>query len=512
MKNYTQILLSLLGITLFQTALAQTSQTANTSNQIYISSGVQWSDWGTNYGNGTNGTISNNGIFIFKGRKFTNSGIYSSTAGSKDSFNSSYIDTIAGSFRARFYDVIFNNGSHNFSITNDSGIMVNHNINLNSLIVTTNRNDSSTGAINIANGATYTGTMSSSKHVDGYVTKFGNSSFIFPVGNNGKYHPLTISAPSNTSSALGVAYFYSNPATADPTGGAHSLSSLTSPLMSVSNNQFWDVVTVQSPMVVDVTVNFESLVGGYVYGYAVKMVGWNKSTGKWEIMGNGAPTAMTSGGTITNTGIDLSKYSAITIGSSLEVLPVQLISFTGQKFNDHESQLDWTTASETNNQEFIVERSSDGLVFTEIGRKAGAGNSGSINNYELIDLTPLSGINYYRLKQVNFDGTFDYSNVISVSFDGINANAEEDDKVDLLNSLSAPALRITTPASWSNNSYTIEVFNISGQMVKSLGDFDMGGGSEEIKNLDLGSLPSGVYVAVLSNNTQKRKKTFKVLK
>ncbi len=98
------------------------------------------------------------------------------------------------------------------------------------------------------------------------------------------------------------------------------------------------------------------------------------------------------------------------------VLPVSLIEFTGEE-KGKGINLKWTTASETDNDNFIVERSPDSRVFAEIGRMSGHGNSTSLNNYEMLDMNPFDGINYYRLVQVDFDGTEKTSKVIAISVD-----------------------------------------------------------------------------------------------
>ncbi len=75
--------------------------------------------------------------------------------------------------------------------------------------------------------------------------------------------------------------------------------------------------------------------------------------------------------------------------------------------------LHWTTASETNNELFTVERSADGFEFLPIANIKGAINSTNFINYSIKDLNPLNGINYYRLKQTDSDGEFEYSEIIS---------------------------------------------------------------------------------------------------
>ena len=71
----------------------------------------------------------------------------------------------------------------------------------------------------------------------------------------------------------------------------------------------------------------------------------------------------------------------------------------------------WATASEQNSAYFAVERSGDGRAFVEIGRVAAAGTSGQVHTYELLDRQPLVGVAYYRLRQVDVDGTATYSPV-----------------------------------------------------------------------------------------------------
>jgi hypothetical protein len=100
-------------------------------------------------------------------------------------------------------------------------------------------------------------------------------------------------------------------------------------------------------------------------------------------------------------------------------LPVDLLQFNG-KAEGHNIRLYWSTASEKNNSHFEVERSSDGIHFTSIGRVAGAFNSSQVNTYEFYDTQPRRGINYYRLVQYDADGTRINSHIIAVNqYNGI---------------------------------------------------------------------------------------------
>jgi hypothetical protein len=97
-------------------------------------------------------------------------------------------------------------------------------------------------------------------------------------------------------------------------------------------------------------------------------------------------------------------------------LPVRLINFTATLNADNKSVLiKWTTASELNNAYFLVERSTNGIDFVAIGKITGKGNSTTLQDYSLTDNAPFSGKNYYRLTQVDVEGTSDYSQVVTVN-------------------------------------------------------------------------------------------------
>ena len=106
-----------------------------------------------------------------------------------------------------------------------------------------------------------------------------------------------------------------------------------------------------------------------------------------------------------------------TIGSCSSGLPINLLSING-----HNEQtvniINWTTSSEINNSHFDIERSEDGIEFTKIGETKSAGNTTVNTNYSFTDKSPLSGTNYYRLKQWDFNGEFQYSKIISIETKG----------------------------------------------------------------------------------------------
>jgi Bacterial Ig domain len=99
-----------------------------------------------------------------------------------------------------------------------------------------------------------------------------------------------------------------------------------------------------------------------------------------------------------------------------QTLPVKLISFSG-RLNGTKVDLNWVTANELNTKQFEVERGSDGISFTKIGAVAAKGNSNTATSYDFVDPSPLAGVNYYRLKIVDIDGKFEYSQIVIIRID-----------------------------------------------------------------------------------------------
>lgn len=110
-----------------------------------------------------------------------------------------------------------------------------------------------------------------------------------------------------------------------------------------------------------------------------------------------------------------SGFSGFGISSAPAIgpLPVNLISFTGKNVAEG-NQLNWNTSSETNNESFIIERSDNAKDFKSIGQVRGNGTTSEKNNYSYLDSQFEPGLNYYRLKQLDFNGKYGYSNTIVI--------------------------------------------------------------------------------------------------
>lgn len=101
---------------------------------------------------------------------------------------------------------------------------------------------------------------------------------------------------------------------------------------------------------------------------------------------------------------------------SLAALPVNLLSFSG-RFINNQVQLNWATAQEQNNKEFEIQYSATGSNFETIGKLPGKGNINTISQYNYATSQFRSGTNYYRLKQIDYDGRADHSRIVSIVVD-----------------------------------------------------------------------------------------------
>jgi hypothetical protein len=141
----------------------------------------------------------------------------------------------------------------------------------------------------------------------------------------------------------------------------------------------------------------------------------------WTNGGAGAtrPSSMSPGRTLASgyaLRYGLSSFSQFGIAHSNVVpLPIELLSFTG-KNEGKKNLLEWSTASETNNDYFSLERSQDASNFVVFTTVDGSGSAVEINSYRAVDEDPFYGITYYRLKQTDYNGNYTYSQVIPLSF------------------------------------------------------------------------------------------------
>ncbi len=173
-------------------------------------------------------------------------------------------------------------------------------------------------------------------------------------------------------------------------------------------------------------------------------------------------------------------------------LPIELIDFKG-KYINNQSVLSWITASEKDNDYFILERSEDAHEFTQIGKIDGAGNSNSFLNYQFIDPKPINQVAYYRLKQIDFDGQYSYSQVIA-----LRNNQKLNTEIKAYPNPSNGNFLITNIPFQTGEAFVCQVFNMQGELLKK--DLHISDTNNNFQ-LQLNELKSGVYWVSLTNGT-----------
>lgn len=267
----------------------------------------------------------------------------------------------------------------------------------------------SNGLLILAHGSTMSDPADASSHAEGFVRKVGNTAFTFPVGGGGVYAPISISAPSTNTHHFTARYVS---ASSHPTY-LHTSKDIT--LDHLSQCEYWFLDRTNSTTNVSVTLSWNTPRSCGVTDLSQLAVArWNGS--QWKDHGGTAIGSLTSGSITTSAPVSLfASPSPFTLASTglANPLPIELISFTAVD-EGATVRTEWSTAVEVNNDHFEVERSQDGVMFEAIGSVEGAGNSQSTNHYSFLDEQPLGGTSYYRLKQVDTDGTFTYGPVAAV--------------------------------------------------------------------------------------------------
>jgi hypothetical protein len=171
-------------------------------------------------------------------------------------------------------------------------------------------------------------------------------------------------------------------------------------------------------------------------------------------------------------------------------LPVNLLSYEAEKL-PAEVELRWTTSSEVNNDFFTIERSKDGIGFEPIGRVKGSGNTQSTTEYKFIDRASFTGINYYKLRQTDFDGTNEELGIRAVKGD-------EDRSFKLYPNPSAGGQVFLSYKADFDETITVQISNIAGELVyRSLWDKNS---VLDQHMIDVSQFAGGMYLVQIVGN------------
>ena len=249
-------------------------------------------------------------------------------------------------------------------------------------------------------------------------TNSGNSSGLFPVGtvSDNRSALLEYTTAPTSAGYLTVQFKAINPTTTSAgTNGLTLTDQYNWQLDNIATDGYWEISTGMVGGNYNLTLRPKGFTTiGNTFDVCRIIKSPNTHT-TWTLDGvHGTTSGTQSDFTISRTGMSGFSYFAIAYPTAAP-LPVELISFQANCIDNKGVALTWSTASEHNSANFTVEKSRDGINWSVLSTLAGAGNSTSILNYEIVDADNANGTIYYRLTQFDFDGASETFNIASVN-------------------------------------------------------------------------------------------------
>jgi hypothetical protein len=374
----------------------------------------------------------------------------------------------------RFYNIVFNKTGGNVTL-NSTNAEISGSATFTAGRV--NAPNATTARMEFLDNATTTGANNNS-YVNGWVRKVGNDAFVFPVGDDGFYAPIAISAPANTTDHFTATYdrVYPTP---------YSILSKDPTLDHVGNCEHWILNRTNGTSNVFVELSYDNTRScGITTGQesALRVARWDGAV--WRDHGNTTATLIPTNAI--RSGAAISSFSPFTLASanSFNPLPLELLTFKGKINHKGEAELTWQTASELNIAGFEVEKSTDNREFRKIGF-VNAKNA-NLNAYSFID-KDFAGLSYYRLRVVETNKTFRYSQTISL------------DKTKAVQLLIYPNpasekdfVRVALGARNEINSISIQILSQTGKILAEVvGNLET---TETQLTEKLQNLPKGLYI------------------
>lgn len=340
--------------------------------------------------------------------------------------------------------------------------------------------------LTVENGGNITGYSSSSYIIPEGAGKLllyatvGGSPINFPMGTSTSYTPATITLTSGTDQ-----YFKGGVIDGVWSNGTTGTNlALSDPMV----NRTW-ILTADATHQVDISMQWSA--NDHVNGFDPSSAVSNIYDSQWNTQS--ATITGSDPYTLSLTGLnDINNDAIHAVSASSVSLPIELMRFYGN-YDGKVVMLNWSTATENDNDYFTVERSTninpDGSQWKEIGSIKANGNSNAIINYNFNDNIPNTEVqvNYYRLKQVDFDGKYSYSNIVPIHI------LTNDEILVYPNPSSNGIFQIQ-----GITNIQIEVYNNTGQLIKIL--------ENNATEIDISDYPSGIYY-IKYNNT-----FFKIIK
>lgn len=414
----------------------------------------------------TNINVTGNSSIHLKDTKLTNNGSFNNPSGTVviEGSAATSLTTIGGINPTTFYNLVINKSANDAALTQT--VNISNNLNLES------------GKIEIANFNLFMGNNATISNInkDRYIKtngtgmlqrKVGNSFVVFPIGK-ATFNPARL---KNIGTIDIFNIRVEDHLLQDGTSGASLTTNVVPKTWFISEN-------VVGGSDVTMRLIWRPVHSGSGFDANASQI-THYTSGYWNDLGVEATS------TADNSYSSDHKYreaSNITSFSPFGVksgssLPVELLYFYGEKIGK-QIELSWQTATELNNDYFDVEWSTNGIDFKKIGQIKGGGTTNNVQFYDFVHPNPVKGNNYYRLRQVDFDKKYEYTNTINITI-------EENNKI--INIYPNPTTHYLNIESEDLIGETMQLFNVNGQLIKAFQHQSVH------TNLSIMDIPSGTY-------------------
>jgi hypothetical protein len=367
------------------------SQTAATNTGIlYVTGSSDILFAGSDFTNNSGSALTNNGQLYIKGNLTNNQSAMAIGTGTLY-LNGSSAQSVNGSQSFKTYHLNTNNGA---------GITLNNNLSVSGIhtfasgIITTS---ATPNYLVYEAGSSYTGDADS-RHVNGWVKKFGTTNFAFPVGTATIERTAGI---TNLSVSSEINAIYRQPTT--------NIYNLQGPLVQVQDKEYWQIDKI-SGGTAQIALNWDNSKVTFppVLVTDIRVAYYTGSL--WTNQGGSATGSYLTTGSVTSNVVG--SFGPFTFGFVSIPLALDLINFTAERKANY-TRLNWTTAHEQGVDHFTIERSDDAVQFYGI-TKVTARNTGNAESYSSNDYAPIRNIAYYRLRSVDINGKEKLSAIVSV--------------------------------------------------------------------------------------------------
>jgi PKD repeat protein len=345
-----------------------------------------------------------------------------------------------------------------------------------------------------ANTSSGTGFVSSTGNGRLWWNTAGTTNYLFPVGSSGppfRYRPISI-APSSASQQTFAVRFVNN----DPSIDSYNRVLRDPSLGNINPFWYYKLSRISGAnSSVGITMNYDFLADNIISYGNLLMTEWGYSAPYiWKDMSAVSYTANSSPNLATLTKSSWNNFNTenFSLATFSSPLPVELLSFEAI-CNGSQIILKWSTASEANSGSFEVERSEDGINFLSISTIQASGNSSSVLFYSSMDIKPINGKAYYRLKEFDNDGKVAISEIIMISCSASGS----------LSLFPNPANEVLTIKLTMENSAhaQLKIYDKMGQLVMSRQNMFLPG--QNVIEWNLKELASGVYTFVIESENEK---------